>query len=95
MLEANYYVPKKDSREHFIISAIIISVLSRGLVKSVTELFVIIINSDETDPPILLIIFYSMFYFMFFFIYFSSLFYYFIQNSFNCLCHPRKTKNSP
>ena len=48
MLEANCYVPKKDSREYFIISTIIISVLSRGLVKSVTELFVKIINSNET-----------------------------------------------
>ena len=48
MLEANCYLPKKDSRAYFIISAIIISVLSRGLVKSVTELFVKIINSNET-----------------------------------------------
>ena len=42
MLNTNYYISKKDSREHFIINTAIISAWSRDFVTSVMELLVTI-----------------------------------------------------
>lgn len=48
MLNVNYYIPKKDFKEYFIINTVRISVGSRNFVTFVLKLFVTKISSKDS-----------------------------------------------